>query len=145
MLGWSPLVLKQPPLGEKGRQHRHDRVALGECLAPHWFSFCRGVTYLVSLELFFGEVSGLGAGSWGVAGSSPRELLPSSPHFPSCSTSSGPGYRASSASAGMTGRDAVGQGQGVRAGEPVRAHELRCSGAPLLTCKCFALEWRGPR
>ena len=74
------------------------------------------MTYLVSLELFFGEVPVLRAGSWGVAGLGPRELLPSSLHFPSCSTSSGPGPRASSAAAGMTGRDAVGQGQGVRAG-----------------------------
>ena len=43
-----------------------------------------------------------------------------------------------SAVAGMTGRDAVGQGQGVRAGDPVGAHESRCSGTPLLTCKRFA-------
>ena len=52
-----------------------------------------------------------------------------------CSTSSGPGPRASSAAAGMIGRDAVGQFQGVRDGEPVRAHESRCSVAPLLTCE----------
>ena len=31
--------------------------------------------------------------------------------------------RGSSAAAGMTGRDAMGQGQGVRAGKPVGAHE----------------------
>ena len=33
-----------------------------------------------------------------------------------------------------------GQGQGVRAGEPVRAPESRCSGAPLLTCK--QITWK---
>ena len=62
-----------------------------------------------------------------------------------CSTTSGPSPRASSATAGMIGRDAMGQGQGVRAGEPVRAHESRCSGAPLLTRKRFACKRRGPR
>ena len=35
-----------------------------------------------------------------------------------------------------------GQGQEVRAGEPVRAHESRCSGAPLLTCKRIMPERR---
>ena len=56
----------------------------------------------------------------------------------------------------MTGSDVVGQGQGVRAGEPVRAHESRCSGAPpfnvqadcagekerkLATSPALLLEW----
>ena len=35
-----------------------------------------------------------------------------------------------------------GQGQGVRAGEPVRAPESPCSGAPLLTRKRIAWEKR---
>ena len=99
MLRRSPLALKQPLLGEKGRQRLYDRTALGEGLVSHWFSFSRSVTYLGSLESFLGEVPDLRVGTWDVAGSGPRELLPSSTHFPSCSTSSGPGSRASSAAA----------------------------------------------
>ena len=119
----SPLALKQPPLGEKGRQRRRDRTALGEGLVSRGFSFSRSVTHLENLEPSLREVPDLRVGSWDVAGSGPCELLVSSPHSPSCSTSSGPGPRASSAAAGMTGHDAVGQGQGMRAGEPVRAPE----------------------
>ena len=48
MLRRSPLALKQPPLGKKGRQHCHDRAALGEGLALSRISF--HVTYLVGLE-----------------------------------------------------------------------------------------------
>ena len=140
MLRRSPLALKQPPLGDKGRQRCRDRAAIGKGLVLRRFSFSRSVTYLRSLELFLGEVLDLRIGSCDVAGSRPRELLPSSPHSPSCSTSSGPGPRASSAAAGMTGRDAVGQGQGVRDGQQVRAHESRCSGAPLLTRERIARE-----
>ena len=49
MLGRSPLALKQPSLGEKGRQRRRDRAALGEGLALRWSNSCKGVTYLLSL------------------------------------------------------------------------------------------------
>ena len=49
MLGRSPLALKQPSLGEKGRQHRHDRATLGEGLSLRWSNSCKGVTYLLSL------------------------------------------------------------------------------------------------
>ena len=49
MLGRSPLALEQPSLGEKGRQHRHDRAALGEGLVLRWSNSCKGVTYLLSL------------------------------------------------------------------------------------------------
>ena len=81
MLGRSHLSLKQPLLGKKGRQRRRDRAALGEGLALRWFSFHRGVTYLMSLKSFFGEVLGPRAGSWGVVGLGPHELLPSSHTF----------------------------------------------------------------
>ena len=50
MLRRSPLALKQPPLGKKGRHHCHDRAALGKGLALSRFSFC--VTYLIGLEWF---------------------------------------------------------------------------------------------
>ena len=49
MLGRSPLALKQPSLGEKGRQLRCDRAALGEGFALRWSNSCKGVTYLLSL------------------------------------------------------------------------------------------------
>ena len=75
-------------------------------------SYSRSVTYLESLESFLREVSDLRVGSWDVAGSGLRELLLPSPHSPSCSTSSGPGPRVSSAAAGMPGRDAVVKARG---------------------------------
>ena len=49
MLRRSPLALKQPSLGEKGWQRRHDRAALGEGLALRWSNSCKGVAYLLSL------------------------------------------------------------------------------------------------
>ena len=49
----SPLALKQPSLGEKGWQRRHDRAALGEGLALRWSNSCKGVTYVLSLGWFF--------------------------------------------------------------------------------------------
>ena len=107
MLRRSPLALKQPPKGEKGRQRRRHMGALNGGFGVVSVSYSRCGTYLEVMELFLREVQDLRVGSWIVAGLGPRELPFSSPHFPSCSTSSGPSPRASSAAAGMPGRNAM--------------------------------------
>ena len=60
MLRRSPLALKQPPLGKKGRQRCRDKAAIGEGLALNQFSFC--VTYLGGFGVVFVEVPGLHGG-----------------------------------------------------------------------------------
>ena len=75
-------------------------------------SYSRSETYLESAESFLREVPDLHVGNWDVAGLGLRELLLSSLHYPSCSTFSGPGPRASSAAAGMPGRTAMDKARG---------------------------------
>ena len=75
-------------------------------------SYPRGETYLECMELFVREAPGLRSCKWDVPGLGLRELPLSSPHSPSCSMSLGPGPRASSAAAGMLGRDAMDKARG---------------------------------
>ena len=74
------------------------------------YSRCK--TYLEIMEPFLHEVPDLRVGRRDVVGLGLRELLLTYPRSPSCSTSSGPGPRASSAAAGMPGRDAMDKARG---------------------------------
>ena len=86
------------------------RIKWRVCVAS--IDYSKRETYLESTESFLRVAPDLYVGSWDVAGLGPRELPFSSPHFPWCSTSSGPVPRASSAAAGMPGRDAVDKARG---------------------------------
>ena len=106
------------------------------CVAS--ISYSRGETYLESMEPFLREVPDLRVGSWDIAGSGLRELLLPFPAFSFVLYihSSRP---SSELSRRWYARSRCrGQGQVVRDGEPVRAPESRCSGAPLLTRKRIA-------
>ena len=102
-------------------------------------SWCfRVMTYLGDQGPLPGVSPGPRIGRREVAWRGPRASLPSRLCSPFCSTSSGPGPRASLSRCWYARSRCRGQGQRVRAGEPVGVHESRCSGTPPLRCKRFA-------
>ena len=95
-------------------------------------SCSRSVNCLESSEPFLSEVPDLRVGSWDVAGSGLREPLLPSPHSPRALRPQVPALERSQPP--LVCQVAMPWTRPrLRAGEPVRAPESRCSGAPLLT------------